>query len=186
MNVNRHKKGMTLIELLVVIVILAALAGTAVSLVGVIDDRERHTVTMMRLGEIRAAILGPDVIAPNGDYMTGGFLQDMGYLPRSDEDLMKRPFGISERAYSEDWRTWYGWAGPYISAPPLRKDDTTQKLYDGWGNDFHGWPADGAGPGNDFSVRSHGADAGDGSDDIPHISQPLIRGNEWATDIGEM
>ncbi len=186
MNVSRYQKGMTLVELLVVIFILAALAGTTVSLVGVIDDRERHTMTTKRLGEIRAATLGPDIIAPNGNYMTGGFLQDMGYLPRSDEDLMKRPSGVSERAYSEDWRTWYGWAGPYISAPPLRKDDTTQKPYDGWGNDFYGWPTGGAQPGDDFAVRSHGADTGEAGDDIPHSSQPLIRGNEWVADIGEI
>lgn len=192
---TRRTRGMTLLELLVVIVLLTAVAGAAVSTADTFERRGRHDETVARLAAVREAVLGPDVVTPNG-LLSGGYVQDVGWLPAAAADLVIRPSSIPIRSYDTTWRTWAGWAGPYLVPPPLRAGETVPVPYDGWGRDFTGFP--GGTPwtvplhGGPLPVRSLGADgvAETGSEtdaldrDWPAASQPLLAESDWAIDVG--
>jgi type II secretory pathway pseudopilin PulG len=184
---------MTLLEMLVVIALLASLSGLVVSLVDNVDTQGRHRETVERLAAVRSAVLGPDAISQDGSFLAGGYLQDVGWLPASAGDLVDdAPDGVSARRYSTIWRTWYGWGGPYATAPPMRTDDTAPMLYDAWGAEFVGWP--GGTPwtaplvSDDFAVQSLGADGQTGGtdpmdEDWPKAAQPLVPEADWSTDL---
>lgn len=208
---NTHSqtpRGLTLVEMLVVLALLAVLSGMVVSLTDNMDQRERYNDTARRLTEIRTAILGPDAISADGVLLSGGYLQDTGDLPASGSDLiqcqpdvqayMNLHFpGKDPYQFNATWHTWYGWRGPYVNRPPLRKDELTGAkipvLYDGWGNDYSPGTSDSppiprswSKLNDDYFVQSMGADGkvrGDGAfdKDYPDINQPLIRASEWLT-----
>jgi len=194
---------------------LASLSLATLSLMDNVDDKERYRGTQNRLNAIRSAILGPEtVVDTHGNYISGGFLQDIGWPPVSPSDLIDPQPSYWEdcpRTYDNKWRTFYGWAGPYMTALPLREIDKKQgiqpTLYDGCVNEFYGWKKDEAENINIWSqyspvyphegvetqahltIRSYGADgpgaAGTGlfDEDIPHETQPLVPYWEWAIDI---
>lgn len=197
---KRTARGLTLIELLIVIAIMAAAAGMIVSMTNRLDLGARQTETARRLGEIRSAILGPDAVTPTGELMSGGYLQDVGWLPDKPGDLLRRPDAVAPSAYSSRWKTWAGWRGPYLSAPPLRRDDSFATLYDDYGNDFYGWFVDTTSTpswlvprlSGHLDVRSAGADntrdaagglTGVYERDYPDASQPLIPQADWLADL---
>lgn len=185
---------MTLLELLVVIALLSVVAGAAVTVSDQFERRGRHDVTVDRLAGVRDAVIGPDVVTQSG-LLTGGYVQDVGWLPGAAEDLLRRPGTVPARTYDTAWRTWYGWGGPYLVAPPLRASDTLPTAYDGWGRDLTGFP--GGQPwtvpsfAGDLAVRSLGADGvsdtGAETDaldkDWPAAGQPLVAETDWVTDL---
>ncbi len=206
--VLKSSNGLTLIELLIVVAILGAVSMMTLSMVDNLDGKDRYHKTMDRLTTIRSSILGPDVAHVNGHLLFGGFIQDIGWPPVESRALVDslHPYWSSfSRVYDDTWRTWYGWAGPYMNAQPRRKkdiSDDTSVVYDDWGNEFYGWSYQGnivwpqtplvgpiVDPLENISIRSYGADGppGGGADafdeDIPHISQPLIPFEDWAVDI---
>ncbi len=184
------RKGLSLIELLVVVAILAVVAGMVVSMTDNLDSRTRYDDTARRLAEIRSAILGPDAVSADGQLLSGGFLQDMGRLPTSDLELLEQGT-LPTFTYDKAWKTWYGWHGPYLAAPPRRREpdesrDLSPKdgledkvhLYDGWGNDFRGWEVQAS---RSYSVYSCGGE-GAYNRELPDSSMPLIAHAEWESD----
>lgn len=190
------RRGMTLVELLIVVMILAAMSGMVVTMTDNLDRQSRYEQTITRLDEIRLAILGPSAVAPNGTVFTGGFLQDTGWLPDTAADLLRPPIinGVEmcSYRYDPDWKTWYGWRGPYVKAPPVRAGDTIA-LYDGWGFDFTGWPEhlwdfDSFRNLTDIKIGSLGSDnrpdsGNEGPYEKDFPDNFLIARNEWYTPV---
>lgn len=203
---GRRQRALTLLELLVVVALLAAMAGSAVLLGDQIEQRARHDETVQRLEAIRSAVCGPDAVTAAGELLAGGYLQDVGWMPDLPGDLLRAPdlggAPMPALAYSARWRTWYGWRGPYLAPQPLRHGETAAIPFDGWGNDFYGWPLEGGGDrawiagrlSGDWTVRSPGSDglrdaSGGGIDgfarDVPGASpdQPLVPERSWVSDL---
>ncbi len=200
-----RRRGLSLVELVVVLAILAAVSGMVVVWSDGLGGRSRYEETARRLAEIRSAILGPDAVSATGDVLTGGYLQDVGWLPDTAAALLRAPeiaegTAMPERQYDSRWKTWYGWQGPYLSAPPMRKSDSVAAIYDDWGTDFYGWFAEtSALPSwsvprlsGDYAVRSPGSDGvrDDASGktglyerDYPSAAEPLISEAEWVSDL---
>jgi hypothetical protein len=167
----------------VVVAILAVVAGMVVTMTNGLDSRTRYDDTAKRLAEIRSAIIGPDAVSADGQLLSGGFLQDMGRLPTSDAELVVQG-SLPSLSYDTTWRTWYGWRGPYLAAPPKRSGDAGPRLYDGWGNDFQGWALQDPVTNRSYAVWSFGADgkaggAGFDADYPDNSAQPLIAAPEW-------
>ncbi|MDR1383276.1 MAG: type II secretion system GspH family protein [Planctomycetaceae bacterium] len=134
-------QGMTLIELVIVLGILAALAGSVLTMTASLNDRARYETTRQRLDEIEMAITG----GANGE---SKFLNDMGrlpILPTDEEDEGKKlselwecktEYGtLPKRLYPDgivphNITLSAGWQGPYINIAGT-------KLYDGFGSEFH-------------------------------------------------
>jgi len=95
----------TMIELLVVLVILAALAGGVVTMLGSTTEDAQQTIAAASLRELRDAIMGSPA-AP-------GYFEDMRYvsggLPRQLADLFRKAAGAPDF----DKNTRKGWRGPY-------------------------------------------------------------------------
>lgn len=203
---NRNSRGFTLIELLVVLTILAILTTVAVTSVDGIQDQTRYDATQRTLNDIRAGILGPNTVGVNGQLSAGGYLQDVGWLPLSTSDLAISPSitlpstatRMPVRTYSNTWKTYFGWNGPYANQP-LRTGGDTQ-LYDGYGRNFYfrNWPVAAlpwvAPAYVDYDLTSTGADglkdppldtgSVDGFNrDYPDSTQPLIPVNEAYVDL---
>jgi prepilin-type N-terminal cleavage/methylation domain-containing protein len=196
MTKNTIPSGLTLVEMLVVLALLAAISGVVVSMTDNWDSRTRYEETSRRLNEIRSAILGPDAINADGAFFAGGYLQDTGELPAAEGDgLLRCPehirtkLGTELYQYHPTWKTWYGWHGPYLAPPPLRKDEEADaaKPYDGWGVNFRGWTVRGDGAYNVWSLGADGKDGGTGvfdrdfPDPLPTGANPLIRLSELKT-----
>lgn len=149
----RRSSGLTLVELMVVLVILAAVAGVAVTATESAVDQSRYESTRRGLAGVESAILGE----PGGP---AGFVADVGRLPvrSSDADatralaeLWVRPSGVPECALRQplaaddvtvldaEVTLAAGWRGPYLrlplGAPGLR---------DGWNAAFLPLAADGS------------------------------------------
>jgi prepilin-type N-terminal cleavage/methylation domain-containing protein len=204
MNAPRRRHGLSLIELLVVITIMCVAAGMVVSMTDKMDGRSRHQETVRRLGEIRSAVLGPDAVSPTGELMSGGYLQDTGWLPDAPGDLLRAPqiasgTNMPALAYDSLWRTWAGWRGPYVAAAPARATGGTN-LYDDFGHDYYGWFCETSSEkswqrsrlGGAMPLRSAGADgrkdsaggrAGVYERDYPAEDQPLIAEADWVSDL---
>ena len=203
-RLRKRRGGFTLVELVVVMTILALLTTVAVQSLSSVQDQAHFDATQRTLTEIRGSILGPDAITREGELASGGYLQDVGWLPAAPTDLMIPPvissspaLAMPPRNYSLTWRTYFGWSGPYITQP-LRATGSVQ-LYDGYGRDFYGWF--GGTPWTtpvyaDFALRSTGADgimapAFPTPDDDPNVfnrdfpvrEQPLIPLNMWSVDL---
>ncbi|MCX7804147.1 MAG: type II secretion system GspH family protein [Planctomycetota bacterium] len=197
--------GLTLIELLVVLAILVAISGMVISMTDTMDSRNRYEETARRLAEIRSAVLGPDAVSADGELLSGGYLQDIGWLPDSAADLLRPPEiaagkTMPKLTFYSEWKTWAGWRGPYLAAPPIRRGETAPILYDDYGNEFYGWFAESTAQrswallrlSGDFAIRSPGSDGKKDSDggrtgiyerDYPDAGQPLIPEADWVSDI---
>ncbi|MEW6103808.1 MAG: prepilin-type N-terminal cleavage/methylation domain-containing protein [bacterium] len=157
------KSGFTLIEVLVVLAILGFFIAMMAKVFTKQDDQRRFDETRVMMKEIKKAILGQEGAYANGQRQFAGYVADMGGLPdlvdeNGNVDPNGQPKGLWTRDLNGDgdtvdqvdisdsviWqykvtsKTWMGWRGPYIEAPPLRIGETSgqEKLRDGWGNPF--------------------------------------------------
>lgn len=160
---NDGNSGFTIIELMVVIVILGFLAAMMPRVFASKDDQMRFDQTLKGMLEIKKALLGSTGAYANGQRQFSGYIADIGGLPPLEDvpatpgdTSDDQPDGLWNQGSPPDWpdwayqatsRTWMGWRGPYIEAPP---DDV---LKDGWGNPFLFSVTDG-----NMTIKSHGAD----------------------------
>jgi len=179
-------RAFTLVELLLVVFILAALAATAASLGTEVDQQSRYDDTNARRETIRLAILGDPARTANGQSVVGGFVADMGRLPRNLRELIEPPLdpALSWRPYApaeslpgardslgaapRGATQGAGWRGPYLRAD-LERDEAGLEFptyRDGWklssgaGDPDFGWGLLlSSGPaGEALSLHSLGAD----------------------------
>jgi type II secretory pathway pseudopilin PulG len=93
----------TLVELVVVLVILAAIAGLALTVVAPASVDARETATRVTLGNVRGAIDGP-------------YRLNLGRGPDFVADLLRQPTAAPD--YDPASQT--GWNGPYVRVPLAR------------------------------------------------------------------
>lgn len=117
-----RRAGFTLIELLLVIVILAAIAGSAVAMLETAtgDAQVRFDDTKVRLERLRTAIVGPE-----GATTPQGFVADVGRLPVNLTELVECPAALVG-ANPPIWR------GPYLRTLPAPGGALV--FPDGWGS----------------------------------------------------
>lgn len=82
-----RQAGFTLLELLLVVAILSSLALAATTFVDNADDQQRFDATRSRLENIRQAVVGYSNLSAGGEAVIGGFVADMGRLPRNLNEL---------------------------------------------------------------------------------------------------
>lgn len=175
MKPRSHSPAFTLLELVVVLAILATLTALAVRSLDGVGDQRRFEAAQRGLEELEFAVLGsPDDRAADGTRTVGGFVADMGRLPRTSgtAELTLRelwenpgtPFDVRPAvvaqgvvASDEDAQVLVpgGWRGPYLRLPI-----GTTTLLDGWGNPVSSPPT--ASPANpDTTGYARLRDAGD-------------------------
>ncbi len=118
------KKGFTIIEILVVISTLSLIiAALFIRTFGIIDYAKERA-TKIEMEQLRKAIVGDQSIVSEGEYISKGYLGDVGSLPDNLSDLVTKPATIP------DWDkfTEKGWNGPYIQNYDYNKD--------AWGNNY--------------------------------------------------
>jgi prepilin-type N-terminal cleavage/methylation domain-containing protein len=77
-----NESAFTLLEVLIVLFILGMIAVMAWPALGILDDRERESLTCERMEVIRRAIVGdPDRFDENGRRIIGGYVGDMEKWP---------------------------------------------------------------------------------------------------------
>jgi prepilin-type N-terminal cleavage/methylation domain-containing protein len=151
---RRTPPGFTLLELVVVLAILAIVTAVATRTLSQVEDQRRFESSQRGLEDLEAAILGSDEDrAPDGSRISGGFVADMGRLPRTVANGGQltlaelwldpgTPFHFDARpavaangvdAADEDPQVLVpgGWRGPYVRLPL-----GANNLKDGWGNDY--------------------------------------------------
>ncbi len=142
--------GFTLLELVVVLAILAVVTTLALRSLGHLEDQKREEANREGLRELRDAVLGsPNDRAVDGSPAIGGFVADMGRLPRAVEidgrltlsELWLNPgagFDVRQALAENGVPAGYedgevlvsgGWRGPYLRLPIGAGD-----WLDGWGN----------------------------------------------------
>lgn len=149
MKSHKRSAAFTLLELVVVLSILAIVTGIAVRALDRVEDQRRFEAAQRGLEELSDAVLGsPDDRAADGVRTIGGFVADMGRLPRT--------VGATELTLGELWKdpgipfdvraavadngvppadedpqvlVPGGWRGPYLQLPI-----GAATLRDGWGN----------------------------------------------------
>jgi hypothetical protein len=96
---------------LLVVAILSSLALAATTFVDNADDQERFEVTRNRLENIRRAVAGYPGLSAGGEAVIGGFVADMGRLPRNLNELFvggycSNAIYISQTACGNNGGTW--------------------------------------------------------------------------------
>lgn len=182
-------KGLTLLELVIVLFFMTLSVFLTAQTFGNSLDQKRYERTLESMGEIKKAILGTHSKRVRGDIRFAGYVEDMGDLPElidgqprglwtrdvkdtpgnEDDDL------IPYRSYTKGGigdigrlTIYLGWRGPYLKPP------AGGILKDGWGNPFvferHG---------NDFIIKSLGADGQEGGAGYDQDIVLTIKGNDW-------
>jgi prepilin-type N-terminal cleavage/methylation domain-containing protein len=165
-SITSNENGFTLLEVLIVLFILGMISVMAWPALGILDDRERESITREKMEVIRRAIVGdPDRFDANGRRIIGGYVGDMEKWPdlwEAKADVV--PFGCDSNCTCEDpaWDPFsFGFrpAGKFVEkrwkwCRPFRK------VLDGG---FEYKEPDGAG-----YVDDKGTPA-DSSDDVYHI-----------------
>jgi general secretion pathway protein G len=152
--------GFTLIEILMVIILIGILVALSTgSLTGSINEA-RFQQTVLKLRQIRNAMVGDPEIKENGSRTSFGFLGDMGAVPNAADSagILKLSAGTGLAAFAVDpvTRLSTGWNGPYLGQGSTGEDYTL----DAWGNtiEFVHSPA-GSSP---YTITSKGADGAAG------------------------
>lgn len=147
-----RQSGMTLLELLLVVTILSAVAFMTLSQVTDNTSQVRFEDTKNRLQLIKKAIIGNTSRTLNGQPEIRGFVADMGRLPNSLQELIRKDYCDDPQYINQTdcttagdtWNTqanyqfdattelWAGWNGPYLIAAA---DADYPRYTDGWGND---------------------------------------------------
>ena len=155
------------------------------------DDQMRFDQTLKGMLEIKKALLGSAGAYANGQRQFSGYIADIGG-PHPLKDVLTtpgdtsddQPDGLWNQGSPPDWpdweykagsRTWMGWRGPYIEAPP---DDV---LKDGWGNPFLFSVTDG-----NMTIKSLGADWLDGGSGYDEDITMVIRCTEYEAPVAGM
>lgn len=189
---SKSARGLALVELIVVLLILALLAGTAITATQGMVEETFHDTTRTTLERIDEAILGP--YAPptaHDDTLLAGFVADVGRLPRvvgTNPELALAelwslptdvaPFKIQSPPGDCGVQMLGGWRGPY-----LHLGLGAARLVDGWGRAFvveiDGTPALPGDPADRIArVASLGADALEGGADYDHdVEIEIVRAN---------
>ena len=143
-DANNTRRGFTLIELVLVLMILAILAGSAMSMVSTQVDQARFESTQQTLQAIDRAVLGPrDARAADGSRSVSGFVADCGRLPYSLEELYIHPASVPQFQSGNptgdaEVIVSGGWNGPYAQ-PAIG----ATSLPDGWASGLGLYNSDG-------------------------------------------
>ncbi|MBR4603372.1 MAG: prepilin-type N-terminal cleavage/methylation domain-containing protein [Kiritimatiellae bacterium] len=154
-RLTKVRRAFTLIEMVAVLAIIAIVSHLAVRSLSRLDSTRRIAAANKMLEDLRLAVYEQSA----EDGLPGGFLADMGRLPRpaplhsgvSDptnttfSELWRMPAGAREYALRQavvenlssgdpslvasNVYVGTGWRGPYLHLPPGRDN-----LYDAWGN----------------------------------------------------
>lgn len=118
--------GFTLIELVIIIIVLGIIAAVAIPKFGSLTENAKINATKEEMLLIKKAIVGDPRVVSGGKYINKGFAGDIGFIPTSLSDLIRRPDSIAPYGI----HTGIGWNGPYI-------DSAGQNyLKDAWKNDY--------------------------------------------------
>jgi len=119
-------RGFTLIELVIIIAVLTILAAIAIPSIGNLIETSRVNSTEAELSELKKAIVGSPQVVGNGNYVSRGFENDVGFAPSRLQDLVSKPDTVS----SYNRITGLGWNGPYIDS------SNGDYLRDAWDSTF--------------------------------------------------
>lgn len=119
-------RGFTLIELVIIIAVLTILAAIAIPGIGNLIETSRINSTKAELIELKKAIVGSPQVVENGNYVSRGFENDVGFAPSCLKDLVTKPDTVA--GYNRITRL--GWNGPYIDS------SGGQYLRDAWDSAF--------------------------------------------------
>lgn len=179
MNKIQSERGLTLVELVMVLFLMTLSVFLVAQTFGNNLDQKRYERTLEGMREIKRAILGTYSERVRGDIRFAGYIEDMGDLPGL---INGQPKGLWERGDLPLYRgysmgglgeigrltIYLGWRGPYLKPP------AGGILKDGWGNPFiferHG---------NNFIIKSLGADGHKGGDSYDQDIVLAIRGRDW-------
>lgn len=127
------RSGLTLVEMLAVLFILALVAGVAVTATEGLIDQSRLDATQRGLDALEEAILGEaDARQPDGTPICSGFLQDIGRLPRAQDDTHPDADTARSRRLKELWEKPDDVPAFGMGALPKDPGDTTPILPAGW------------------------------------------------------
>jgi prepilin-type N-terminal cleavage/methylation domain-containing protein len=138
-NIRRLEGGFTLLELIVVIALLGLVSSLATDFMVSETNQQRYETTQQRIEKIRYAIIGDVSRTLNGQPEISGFVNDMGRLPNSLDELINEPTDcdlitagnqLCPAVFNGNLSRMVGWQGPYT--------DSRTASTDGWGNPWQG------------------------------------------------
>lgn len=107
----KSESGFTVVEILMVILLVGIISTVAIPQFIDFSDEASGTVTQERLVALKTAIIGDArAISSQGQYLQPGFVNHLGTLPASLNDLRVQGTYPSYDAFRKT-----GWRGPYIS-----------------------------------------------------------------------
>ncbi|MEM7194798.1 MAG: prepilin-type N-terminal cleavage/methylation domain-containing protein [Pseudomonadota bacterium] len=175
-KLSKSSEGFTLLELVVVLLILASVAGVALSTLGNNVEQQRFDDTRRKIKTVKQAILGFPDRTINGAPQISGFVADVGRLPKCLEELLtiaptvgcdpnfdgdndiltNTPPDAQTFAYDATSNLWAGWRGPYLDV--VADLDGVRRFRDGWGNQANAAAIDSANFGWTYTSQDSDSD----------------------------
>jgi prepilin-type N-terminal cleavage/methylation domain-containing protein len=126
--------GFTLVEILMVIILIGILVVLSTGTLNSTLNEARFQQTVVKLNQIRNALVGDPDIKSISSRTSFGFLGDVGNVPNASgssgiNQMITRPTVIAAYSISATSRIGSGWNGPYLSAATTGEDPTL----DAWG-----------------------------------------------------